>query len=63
MPLLIIEPNYTTKEAHEWLQDVFVQILDAIELDEPATWAYYVEKLSYADVDAIFERAMKGLVE
>ena len=60
MPLLIIQPNLTSKEAHEWLVDVFIQIVDAIDpedLEEPTI------NLSYKDVDAIFEKAMKGLLK
>lgn len=61
MSLLIIQPNLTSKEAHEWLVDVFEQIVDAIDPDDPL--AYDVESLSYEDVDAIFEKAVKGLLK
>ena len=61
MPLLIIQPNFTSEEAREWLVDVFTQIMDAVDPDDDlAIWA---ESMSYKDVDAIFEKAMKGLLE
>lgn len=65
MPLLIIQPDLTSKEAQEWLVLLFIQMLDAIDLDKPTTvdLTYYAECLSYKDVDAIFEKAMKGLLE
>ncbi len=66
MSLLIIQPDLTSKEAHKWLIDVFIQILEYIDLeDEPTAddLTYLVETLSYKNVDAIFEKAMKGLLE
>lgn len=60
MPLLIIQPNFTSKEAHDWLVDIFVQIVDAIDPDELGKPTI---NLSYKEVDAIFEKAMKGLLE
>lgn len=65
MPLLIIQPNFTSKEAQKWLEFLFIQMLDAIDLDEQTTddLTYCAECLSYEDVDAIFEKAMKGLLE
>ena len=67
MSLLIIQPDNTTKEAHEWLVGVFVQILDAfpIDFDENTTddLTYFVECLSYKDVDTIFEKAVEGLLK
>lgn len=59
MPLLIIQPNLTSEEAHEWLLEVFAQILDAIDLDADD----FTACLSYKDVDAIFEKAVKGLLK
>ena len=62
MSLLIIQPDLTSKEAHEWLLEVFRQIIAAVDPDDDdlAIWA---ESMSYKDVDAIFEKAMKGLLE
>ena len=65
MPLLIIQPNLTSKEAHDWLVDVFIQMLECIEPNEvtEADLTYDAKHLSYEDADAIFEKAMKGLLE
>ena len=66
MSLLIIQPNLTSKEAHDWLVDVFIQILDTFcDLEDLAHYedTTIAEMLSYADTDAIFEKAMKGLLE
>lgn len=64
MPLLIIQPNFTSKEAHEWLVDVFVQMLERISNEAIADdLTYDAKHLSYKDVDAIFEKAMKGLLK
>ena len=65
MPMLIIQPNNTTQEAREWLVDVFVQMLDAIDLheDDVSDLTHYAESLSYKDADTIFEYAVERLIE
>ena len=66
MSLLIIQPNLTSKEAHDWLVDVFIQMARAMAPDEEIIddFARCIEVLlSYEDTDAIFEKAMKGLLE
>ncbi len=65
MSLLIIQPNLTSKEAHEWLVDVFTQLLNATGLGEPIMVNLFncVNRLPYKDADAIFEKAMEGLLK
>ena len=66
MSLLIIQPNLASEEAHKWLVDVFVQMLDATDSNYPLTadnFAYVAEHLSYEETDAIFEKAMEGLLK
>jgi len=60
MSLLIIQPNFTSEEAHEWLTRLWIQIVDAIDPDDYETGAI---NLSYKDTDAIFEKAMEGLLK
>lgn len=65
MSLLIIQPNLTSKEAHEWLALLFIQILDAIDpfYSDIDNLIYQAKVLNYKDVDAIFEKAMEGLLK
>ena len=64
MPLLTIEPNLDSREAHKWLLDVFLQILERIEIEEETAdnLTCEVELLPFADTDIIFEKAIRGLL-
>ena len=66
-PLLIIQPNAMTLEAHEWLVNLIVEImsrvdLDVIDEDTGDKLVCAVERLDASDVDEVFASAIDGLL-
>ena len=64
MPLLIIQPNYTTGEAESWLLHLMADVLELVFPGDADDLFYKIEHgLEHKDIDDIFERAIKRLLK